>query len=180
MNARPSAGAAPNPRSTFVTLTAWFGIATAGCATPMALVQSLMGGALSAQVQAVLDTEGLAQLPFAIRYALEHVEVLSHVLLAASVMTLVVSIGLLKRMEWGRLGVMALLVVAILQQLGLFWLQLTMGDAMGAAGEAPRELGAAMLLLQVVGGFLTVLQVGVCAWMIWKLQTPQIRAEFGA
>jgi hypothetical protein len=55
-----------------------------------------------------------------------------------------------------------------------------MGDAMGAAGEAPRELGAAMLLLQVLGGFLTVLQVGVCAWMIWKLETPAIRAEFGA
>ena len=76
-------------------------------------------------------------------------------------------------------GVFALTRSAILQQFGLFWLQLTMGNAMGAAGEAPRELGAAMLLLQVVGGVLTVLQVGVCAFMIWKLTTPAIRAEFG-
>ena len=163
-----------------MTVTAWFGIATAGCATPMALVQSLMVGTLEEQVQAALDTEQLAHLPFAIRYTLEHVGLLSHGFLAASLVTLVVSIGLLKRKEWGRVGVIALLGVAILQQLGLFWLQLTMGDAMGAAGDAPRELGAAMLLLQVVGGFLTVLQVGVCAWMIWKLRTPAIRAEFGS
>jgi len=167
-------------RSTFVTLTAWFGIATAGCATPMALVQSLMVGTLKEQVQAAFDTEQLAHLPSAIRYPLDHIGLLSHLFLAASLVTLVVSIGLLKRKEWGRLGVIAVLGVTIPLQLGLFWLQLTMGDTMGAAGEAPRELGAAMLLLQVVGGVLTVLQVGVCIWMIWKLATPAIRAEFGS
>jgi len=170
----------PKPRSTFVTLVAWLGIGTAACATPVALVQSLMAGTLSAQVEAALDTDALAHLPFAMRYALEHVGLLSQAFLAASLVTLGVSIGLLKRKEWGRLGVIALLGVAILQQLGLFWLQLTMGDAMGAAGETPRELAAAMLLLQVVGGVLTVVQVGVCGWMIWKLMTPEIRAEFGA
>jgi len=55
-----------------------------------------------------------------------------------------------------------------------------MGSTVGSPGDAAMpELHAAMLLMQVVGGVLTVVQVGVCLWLIWKLQTPEIRAEFG-
>ena len=75
----------------------------------------------------------------------------------------------------------ALVAFAIAQQFVLFWVQLSMGSPVEApGGEALPELQSVMLLMQVVGGVLTVVQVGVCAWLIWKLQTPQIRAEFGA
>jgi len=102
------------------------------------------------------------------------------VFLAGAVATLVFSIGLLKRKNWGRLGVIALLGVAVVQQFVLFWIQMSMGSTVGSPGDAAMpELHAAMLLMQVVGGVLTVVQVGVCLWLIWKLQTPEIRAEFG-
>jgi hypothetical protein len=169
------------PRSKFVTLVAWFGIVTAGCATPLALVQSLMVGMLSEQIHSALDNEALSQLPFAIRYMLEHLGAISFSFLLGSVVTLAFSIGLLKRKEWGRLGVVVLLVVAIVQQLILFWIQVSVvGQAGAPAGltEMPQELGAGLLMMEVLGGVLTVLQVGVCAWMIWKLGTPAIRAEF--
>jgi hypothetical protein len=115
-----------------------------------------------------------------VRYLFEHLGLVSQLFLIGSLVTLVCSYGLLKRRNWGRLGVIALVAVAIVQQIGLFWLQLGMGNVVGVPGETLPEIGAALLLLQVVGGVLTVVQVGVCAWLIWKLTTPGIRAEFGA
>jgi hypothetical protein len=177
----PASGPTDPPRSTFVTLVAWFGIVTAGCATPMALIQSLMVGTLSEQIRSALDSEALSQLPVAIRYVIEHLGALSFSFLLGSVVTLAFSIGLLKRKEWGRQGVVVLLAVAILQQLVLFWVQVSVvGQAGAPAGlaEMPQEIGAGLLLMEVLGGVLTVLQVGVCVWMMWKLRTPAIRAEF--
>jgi hypothetical protein len=170
------------PRSSFVTLAAWFGIVTAGCAAPMALVQSLMVGTLSEQIRAALDSDALAHLPLAVRYVVEHMGAISLAFLVGSIVTLACSIGLLKRKEWGRQGVVLLLVVAIVQQVALFWIQISVvGEAGTSTGlaEMPRELGAGLLAMEVLGGVLTVLQIGVCGWMIWKLRTPAIRAEFG-
>ena len=171
---------ASQTRSKLVTAVAWFGIATSGCATPVALLQTLMVGTLSEQVASALDSPELSQMPAPVQYLFQHLGPLSWLFLLGSLATLVCSIGLLKRMNWGRLGVIALLVVAILQQFVLFAIQLSMGSAVGVAGETPQEIKAALVVLQVVGGVLTVAQVGVCAWLIWKLGTPAIRAEFGA
>ena len=140
-----------------------------------------MVGTLSDEIRSALDSEALSQLPAAIRYALEHLGAISFAFLLGSLVTLVFSIGLLKRKEWGRQGVVALLVVAIVQQLVLFWIQVSVvGEAGAPAGlaEVPQEIGGVLLLMEVLGGVLTLLQVGVCAWMIWKLRTPAIRAEF--
>jgi hypothetical protein len=172
--------ATPATRSTLVNVIAWFGIATGACATPVAVIQTLMLGTLAPQLQAALESQEMAQMPAPVRLAFENFELVFQVFLAAAVATLVFSIGLLKRKNWGRLGVIALLGVAIVQQLLLFWVQMSMGTALSVpGGEGLPELQAAMLLMQVVGGVLTVVQVGVCAWLIWKLQTPAIRAEFG-
>jgi hypothetical protein len=163
-----------------VTAVAWFGIASAGCAAPIALVQSLMVGTLSEQVAAALDSQELSQMPAPVRYLFEHLGLLSWLFLLGSVATLACSIGLLKRKNWGRLGVITLLVVAILQQFVLFAVQLSLGSSGGLPGETPQEIRAVLVLMQVVGGVLTVVQLGVCGWLIWKLGTPAIRAEFGA
>lgn len=173
--------AAPANRSSFVNIVAWFGIATGACASPIALIPTLLMGTLVPQLQAGLESPELAQLPAPVRLVLANFELLVQVLLIGSLATLVFSIGLLKRKNWGRLGVIALVGVAIAQQFVLFWIQLSMGSTVAApGGQALPELQSVMLLMQVVGGVLTVVQVGVCAWLIWKLQTPQIRAEFGA
>jgi len=163
-----------------VNVIAWFGIATGACATPIAVIQAIMMGTLAPQVQAALESEQFAQLPSAVRLMLANFQLLIQAFLLGSVATLVFSIGLLKRKNWGRLGVIALLVVAVVQQFVLFWIQLSMGGTAGPPGEAMPELQAAMVVMQVVGGVLTVVQVGVCGWLIWKLQTPEIRAEFDA
>ena len=182
MSSEPQATAgASAKRSSFVNVIAWFGIATGACATPIAVIQALMLGTLAPQLQAALESQELAQLPAPVRLVLANFELLVQVLLIGSLATLVFSIGLLKRKNWGRLGVIALVGVAIAQQFVLFWIQLSMGSTAEApGGQALPELQSVMLLMQVVGGVLTVVQVGVCAWLIWKLQTPQIRAEFGA
>jgi len=174
-------GVTPANRSAFVNIVAWFGIATGACATPIALIQTFMMGTLAPRLQAALESQELAQLPAPLLLVFANFELLFQVFLVGSLATLVFSIGLLKRKNWGRLGVIALVGVAIAQQFVLFWIQLSMGSTVEApGGEALPELHAAMLLMQVVGGVLTVVQVGVCAWLIWKLQTPQVRAEFGA
>lgn len=176
----PVGAAVPAKRSTFVNLVAWFGIATGACATPIAVIQALMMGTIRTQLSAALDSQELAQLPGPVRLLFANFELLFQAFLVVSVATLVCSIGLLKRKNWGRLGVIALVAVAIAQQFVLFWIQLSMGNTVGVPGETPPEIHTAMLLMQVVGGVLTVVQVGVCAWLIWKFTTPSIRAEFGA
>ena len=181
MSSEPQATAgASAKRSSFVNVIAWFGIATGACATPIAVIQALMLGTLAPQLQAALESQELAQLPAPVRLVLANFELVFQVFLAGAVATLVFSIGLLKRKNWGRLGVIALLGVAVVQQFVLFWIQMSMGSTVGSPGDAAMpELHAAMLLMQVVGGVLTVVQVGVCLWLIWKLQTPEVRAEFG-
>ena len=180
MSAEPQSVRGNTKRSTFVNVIAWFGIATGACATPIAVIQTLMLGTLAPQLQAALESQELSQLPAPVRLLFANFELLFQAFLVGSVVTLVVSIGLLKRKNWGRLGVIALLGVAIVQQFVLFWIQMSMGSTVAAPGEeAMPELHAAMVMMQVVGGVLTVVQVGVCAWLIWKLQTPEIRAEFG-
>src|SRR4029450_12545874 len=112
-------------------------IATGACATPIAVIQTLMLGTLAPQLQAALESQELAQLPAPVRLVFANFELVFLSFLAGAVATLVFSIGLLKRKNWGRLGVIALLGLAIVQQFVLFWIQLSMGSTVEVPGGQP-------------------------------------------
>ncbi len=107
-------------------------------------------------------------------------------MVALSLVLLLVSWALLKRREWGRKLFIALLVIGTLWQFAsLFALpQLIEGTLAMQAGalppgqDMPPEIQAFMRGAMWLGGAVSVVFAGIHAWLIWKLCTPQIRAQF--
>ena len=170
-------------RSQFVTAVAWVFIVLSGFATLMSLLQNLM-------LQVMLDAPevhtALAQAntagapPFAglmmggVRYLF-----LFTLLLAAGM--LAASIGLLRRNNVARVAFIALLVLGIAWQvLGLgfqamFYSHLPVQDFASEGGPDTRAMFRVILAFSVA---LALVIAGVFGWIIKRLTSPAIRAEF--
>ena len=110
-------------------------------------------------------------------------------LLALSLGLLVVSWGLLRRREWGRLGFIAALVLgavvnfAALLLVGPFFdsLQDLFPPGMADPGDG-WQIDAQLRMtrnLVMASGMIGALAIaGVHGWLVWKLCTAQVRAEF--
>lgn len=122
-------------------------------------------------------------LPPQLVWLFDHLGLLNLLSLLSSGVVSVVSWGLLKRQEWGRLGFIACLALGAV--LGCFfaaWFAQAMAWIAGLAGTDPaatdpmwRAMQSAMTATMVVSA---VLIAAVHAGIIWKLCTPAIRAEF--
>lgn len=103
-----------------------------------------------------------------------------------SLVLLLVSWALLKRHEWGRKLFIALLVVGTLWQFASLWALPQMvegtlalqGGMLPKGQEMPVEFQTLMSAAMWMGGVVSVVFAAVHAWLIWKLCTPTIRAQF--
>ncbi len=182
MNETPIVGdgpAASPPRSTFVTVVAWLFIVLSGCATPISVLQNIMVLTIFKQHPIPSDNSALDHMPAATRFMFTHMDLFFQAFLVLCIYTLVCSIGLLKRRNWARLGFVALLVVGILYQVAGFAFQ-SFFMAEFPDRQAPEEFRTFVLLMQIFGAGMAIALVLVFGWMIRKLISPSIRAEFGA
>lgn len=107
-------------------------------------------------------------------------------MVALSLVLLLVSWALLKRREWGRKLFIVLLVVGTLWQFASLWALPQMvegtlalqGGMLPKGQEMPAEFQTLMAAAMWMGGAVSVVFAGVHAWLIWKLCTPTIRAQF--
>lgn len=175
------------PRSAFITATAWtfiacglLGILVAG--GQLVLVSTVVR---LEDLRAVLVEIGKEQpVPSFVLSAFEHARALLGALLAMSVATLAVSIGLLQRREWGRVGTLVLCVVAALWNLAggiapLFWFS---DFSRFAPADLPPEFRAGFeaiirwVLWASVG---TGIAFGAAfAWLAKRLRDADVREEF--
>jgi hypothetical protein len=174
----------PVVRSQFVTAVAWVFIVMSGFGTLIALAQNAMMHVMfnGPEMQTALEhahTDPAAP-PFAgfmlggMRYVFFGVLLMAAGMLAAS-------IGLLRRNNIARVTFIALLVLGIVWNVlslvvqGIFFSQLPVQDLATQGGPDMREM---FLVIFAFGAVLVLVIAGVFAWIIKRLTSPAIRAEF--
>ena len=167
-------------RSTFVTVLAWVSIVLAGFATLIAVLQNVMLNAMGAFDDMPFHHGPLEQqAPAALHFMVEHVRLffLSFFILSAG--TLVSAVGLLKRKNWARPAFVGILSLGILWNVGGVLLQqFAFPSTEIVAPEPPPGFKDAQALMFV---FTTAIPLGLSllfAWLIWRLLSRQVGAEF--
>jgi len=174
-------------RSSFVTIVAWVFIAIAGFSTFAAIGENLLFRALANHGAVLPDFRGLSQhLPPMAALMFENIRWLLLALLVASVVTLTAAIGLLLRKNWARRLFIAVLVVSIVWNIAnLVFQQLYTADVPGLSqmpADVPEQIRTGLQIFQtvmtVVSVVLTLAIAVLLGWVIKRLMSPSIRAEF--
>jgi uncharacterized membrane protein AbrB (regulator of aidB expression) len=99
---------------------------------------------------------------------------------------------LLKRREWGRRLFIALLVLVVVWQIVMIPLQWSMMDhfqGLMMMGQEVRpemqakmqaQMEASSIISRLFSAAFGLVFAALFAWLIWKLRSPRVRAEFAA
>jgi len=146
---------------------------------------STVGSAVQCAILALWRQQGLwntsfAELPAPMRFVLEHAGLLSGLAAVASIVALAAGIGLLRRQNWARCAVVALLGLGIAVSLaGALLPVFAPMPAIGAAG-LPGAFDLIRGVMLAMGG-VTALAISVLlGWLIARLLSPAVRHEFRA
>ncbi|HEX7802789.1 MAG TPA: hypothetical protein VF471_08540 [Pseudoxanthomonas sp.] len=177
------------PGNSFVTVLAWISIALALFGLVYGLVQTVMGLVLPADFYLrMLNPYGgePPRLPPLMHWIYTNTLLMGVLMLVLSAIFLWVSWAVLKRREWGRKGFIALLVLGTLWQFACIFAlpQFIEGMLAVQAGALPQgqamppELEGFMTAAMLMGGVVAVVFAALHLWIVWKLCTPAVRAEF--
>jgi len=175
---------APAPRSVFVTALAWSFIAPAVLMIFVGVLQVLMLMAFAPDGEDMLAGARALGLPAGFDFLFVHARLIAWGFLGLAVATLACGIGLLQRKYWGWLATIAVLVLSIgLNFAGLaIEVPTTASPALSELGDLPPELAQSVGHLMSAVSLLTKVLVfalsAVCAWLIYRLCTAAVRAEF--
>ncbi|MEK6243729.1 MAG: hypothetical protein AABM33_04430 [Pseudomonadota bacterium] len=181
-------GEAAAPRSSFITGLAWMSIAVAGFATLISLLQYIMVSLMFPveEIRAALrESEKTQPMPALVGLMVENLRLLFGLILAMSVVTLVSSIGLLKRRNWARLIFIGMMALAAVGHLAGAAAPFFMFSSFSPVPDnAPADLREnAELVVKIVMGFTAVLSIVLAAlfgWLVKRLLSDDIRREFRA
>lgn len=177
------------PVSNFVTVLAWISIALALLGLLYGLMQTVMGLVLPADFYLrMLNPYGgePPRLPPLMHWIYTNTLLMGVLMLVLSAIFLWVSWAVLKRREWGRKGFIAVLVLGTLWQFACIFAlpQFIEGMLAVQAGALPQgqtmppELEGFMTAAMLMGGVVVVVFAALHLWIVWKLCTPAVRAEF--
>jgi hypothetical protein len=187
MTGSTTANPAPTPKSTFVTVVAWIFIVLSGFATFISLLQNVMVAFMPGDVfkGALQDTTFAHTMPSGPRFMFAHFQLLVFVMLVLCVITLVSSIGLLRRRNWARLLFIGLLSLGILYNIAALFLQQSMMSSFNVSFPADsafaptrQQFTQMMGAMKVVMLIVTIGCTALLAWIIAKLLSRRIRDEF--
>jgi len=168
------------PQSTFVTVLAWIFIILSAFSTLISALQNLMFFLIfpKFRMDEILQTPELAsKIPPIHRFMFSHVQLLMPAMLLIFVLTLVSAIALLKRKNWARIVFIALMSLGIVYSVAMLFLLPGFSEQM-PHGPGSQEFGVAFSIMRV---FVTAFSLGLAAlfgWIMWKLLSRPIRAEF--
>jgi hypothetical protein len=175
------------PQSSFVTAVAWVFIVLSGLATFISLLQNVMLAFMPHGMfnQALQDTTFNHAIPSGPRFIFAHFHAIVMVLFAICAATLLSAIGLLRRRNWARLVFIGLLAFGVVYNIVGFVVQQAMVSSFNAPFAADSAFGAAghqfqqmLLAMRVVTAIFELGFAAVFVWIIIKLVSPSIRAEF--
>lgn len=169
----------PAPRSTFVTALAAVFIALGAGATLIGVMQNIMITMFPVDQMRDAWREADKELatPWLFRLMFENFRLIFAAFLAASVLTLVSAVGLLLRKNWARYVFIAMMVLAILWNSSGLYMPFLL-----AGWLAPNTAAADFTpFWRVIAAFSVVMSLAfmaLFAWIIKRLVSPEIRAEF--
>lgn len=174
------------PQSSFVTIVAWIFIALSGIGVAITLLQNIM---VQTMFPSVLPTPPNARnAPAFFAFIVTNFKLVILVPLVIAAACLVVSIGLLKRRNWARILFIAFLAIGILWHvLGVAFQIVLFGsfDTMFAnlpppkgAPDFERGFHTMLIVMQIFGALLAVGFTILYGWLIKRLVSPSIAAEF--
>ncbi len=174
-------------RSSFVTVVAWIFIVLSGFTTFISLLQNVILAFMPKDLfnQALQDTTFTHVMPTAPRFMFAHLHTLLFAVLVVCAATLVSSIGLLRRHNWARLVFIGLLALGAVYNIAGLFLQQAMLSSFNAPFAADSTLGGAsrqfQQMMQAMRVAMFIFELGFAALFIWiivRLVSPRIRAEF--
>jgi hypothetical protein len=175
----------PPPRSTFVTAVAWVFIALTGFATLISLLQNIMIWTLFPVDQmhaAVAQARQQQQnMPAASLFLMEHMRELVGGMFVLLLITLIISIALLRRRNWGRVLFIWLLGFGIAWNiLGVVW-QWFFFRSMPQPPKGTPMQPQFQTMATAMEIFSLILAIGISvlfAWIIKRLTSSAIKSEF--
>ncbi len=166
-------------KSTFVTVVAWIFIVLSGYAVAISLLQNVM-------VHVMFKSEQFPdmphEMPFGASFVFSNMQLIVFAVFLILVMTLIASIGLLKRKNWARLTFIVFLSLGILWSLGAIVLQAVFFSTMPEMPRGPRAEDFDTMLT-VMRWFMFIFGVGIAAlfgWIIKRLTSESVKREFNA
>lgn len=174
-------------RSTFVTVLAWIFIVLGGFATLIGAMQNVMIFLLfpQAEMNQALNADPAAQqLPAIARFMFSNFEFLFLGFFLVALLTFISAIGLLKRRNWARRVFIGILCMGIAWNVGGYILQQSMMTTFNPPAEAPPDFAAnfetMFAVMRVITGIVALAFTALFTWLIWRLMSPRIKAEFHA
>ena len=180
-----AAPAPPAYRSTFVTVLAWLGIVWFGFCTLMVGAESFMFKPLfekgfMGQMPAAPGATPLS--PEALQTSGQFMQVIFLIFTAVMALGVVASIGLLHRRNWARILTIVYLILtagsALLGMLG-GWMMGSIPMTTPPSGfPSGPEWDAMMGVMRTVFIVIGIVVALICGWLIYKLVSKPIQAEF--
>lgn len=190
MSAFEQSGTQLPPRSSFVTVVAWIFIAFSAFSTLIGALQNLMIRSMPFdQFNSALRDSTTLQLPPTARLMFSHFQLIVLVSFVLSLLMLISSVGLLRRLNWARMVFMGLLILGIICEIGGLFLQQSFVSSFTASfsAAAPQDsafranaqqfqsMFAAMRVFMIA---FSLGIAGVFGWIVARLASPGIRGEF--
>lgn len=174
------------PRSGFVTGIAWTFIILGGFATLIAILQNIMISVMlpADEMREAFNRPGAEAMPAFARFMVENFRLFFIATLTLSAVSFAAGIGLLKRKNWARITVNALLALGIIWNLaGLIIPFVIFPSFPPIPANAPAGFGDSFeTMTKVMMGFMVVITIVfsvLFAWTIKRLCAADIRREFG-
>lgn len=176
---------APAQRSSFVTTLAWLLIVPSALGVLITTLQNVMITTVMPMDQMMFPSGPEAeQIPEVALFMMEHMRAVMVAFWLLTVLALASGIGLLKRKEWARLAVIALLVLNIVMNLGGLYVQQSFLSSIPVAADTPPEFREQFESMASTMWTVSIAMAlgfsAVSAWLIWRLSSESIRAEFAA
>ena len=183
MNIEFQGGSAPPQRSTFVNVLAWIFIILGGFATFISILQNIMIRVLfhkEQMTQALQEAEHSKQIPAFALFMFEHIDQFFLLVLVVSAISFVSAIALLKRKNWARIFFIVFMSLGIVWNLGGLVMQFAVfGSMPEVAGKGlPPEFENMMIVMKIASVITVLAFSALFGWIIKKLSSATIKAEF--
>jgi len=172
-------------RSTFVTVLAWIFIVLSGFGTVVSLLQNLMIWTLfnSPEVTQGFQSPPPPGMPAGASLLATHFHYFFLGVFMVFAFTLASSVGLLRRRNWARICFMGVMFLGIAWNLVGLVFQYSMftsmqQDMMAVPPEAALDMQAFFVVMAVVGVLFALAFSVLFGWIIRRLLSPEIAAEF--
>ena len=171
------------PRSRFVTIVAIVFLVLSAGSTLVGILQNLIINFLfpGPELGELVAEHPGGMPPFAI-FLFSHMRLMFLLVLLLSATTLVASIALLKRLAWGRLLFIAVMVLGIAWNAAgvvlQHWVASTIGSNLPPTDAGAPDIAAMLAVMRTVGLVMALLFSALFGWIIYMLVQPEIVAEF--